>query len=53
MAQNDKPTLTYGINFGSTQLGTLASQEEAKHNKHDAAKNPVLTGSMFKANPFN
>jgi hypothetical protein len=24
MAPNDKPTLTYGVNFGSTQLGTPA-----------------------------
>jgi len=53
MAPNDRPTLDYGVNFGSTQLGTFVSQEEAKQNKNDAAKNPLLSGSMFKANPFN
>jgi hypothetical protein len=53
MAPNDRPTLAYGVNFGSTQLGTFVSQEEAKQNKNDAPKNPLLSGSMFKANPFN
>jgi hypothetical protein len=53
MAPNDIPKLAYGVNFGSTQLGTFVSQEEAKQNKNDAAKNPLLSGSMFKANPFN
>jgi hypothetical protein len=53
MAPNDRPTLAYGVNFGSTQLGTCVSKEEVKQNKHDAAKNPLLSGSMFKENPFN